>query len=190
MFNRMKRDIVLFTSTSSLQSNRPSRHLLHQVISIIRLYILPIIIQIAQIMCNVPTVKLPHIKAVAQKCKPIIIPILNLIVFIPGPFEQMQEMQPRPRVYGSLAIDLALLEPRATCARPGSTLQEQIRVLSKLLREVETGCEGFYILLLRFVDDVEHVLRPAFDQGHEAAVAEGAIGTAKGEVVGKGGHAN
>ena len=46
------------------------------------------------------------------------------------------------------------------------------------------GRDGFDVLELAFVDAFEDVLCPFFDEVHEGAVAEGAVGAAVGEVVG------
>jgi len=98
----------------------------------------------------------------------------------------MHERQPRSRIHNRLPICPTLLEPTTARTCPGRALQEQIRVPTELVREVEAWSVGFDVLDLGFGDGVEHVFGPLFDQRHEAAVAEGAIGAAEGEVVGEG----
>lgn len=101
---------------------------------------------------------------------------------------EMEERQPRPGIYHRLPVRLALLEPAPTRTRPRRALQEQIRVPPELTTQVHARRERLDILDLRLADDVEHVARPLLDEGHEAAVAERAVGPAEGEVVGEGGH--
>lgn len=54
-----------------------------------------------------------------------------------------------------------------------------------MLAEVEGGAEGggdgFEVFELVFADYFEHVVGPALDEGHEGAVAEGAVGAAEGD---------
>lgn len=98
----------------------------------------------------------------------------------------MEETQPRSGIDDRLPVGLSLFEPAPARRRPRRALQEQIGVLAELLAEVEPWGEGLDVLDLGFRDDVEHVLGPLLDEGHEGAVAEGAVGPAEGEVVGEG----
>ena len=85
---------VLQSTQRCLQSYSPSSQLIDQLITICRLHIPTLVVQIAQIMRNVLPIKLPHVEAIAQESKSILIPVLNLIILVPRPFQQMQEMQP------------------------------------------------------------------------------------------------
>lgn len=58
-------------------------------------------------------------------------------------------------------------------------------MLAELLSGAQLGGDGFDPLDLAFGDDVEDVARPLLDEGHEASVAQRAVGTAEGEGVGK-----
>jgi len=147
---------------------------MHQRLPILRLHIHPI--KTTQISRDIPPIKLPHIKPIAQKCKSILIPPLKLIILVPRPLQQVQEMQPRAGVHNRLATFLtaavaALLEPAAARRGPGRALEEEVRVLAEVLRSGGERCEGFDVFGLDFGDDVEHVSCPGFDEGHEGAVA-------------------
>lgn len=95
-------------------------------------------------------------------------------------------MQPTSGINCSLAICFALLEPTPTGTCPRSPLEEQICVLPELPTRLPLGRERLDILLLRFRDDGEHVLRPALDQWHKRAMSKGAVRAAEGKVVGEG----
>jgi len=169
---------------------RPPRKLTLQLLPINRLHIPPLRIQTAQIPRNIPPIKLPHIKPIPHKRKPVLIPPLKLIILISRPLQQMQEMQPRAGIQHGLPAFLAaavaaLLEPAAARGGPGSALEEEVGVLAKIGGGAGGGREGFDVFGLQFGDDVEHVGGPDFDEGHEGSVAEGAVGAAEGEVVGE-----
>ena len=94
-------------------------------------------------------------------------------------------MQPRPRINRHLPIRRPILKPAPTRTRPRRPLQKQIRMLAKLTRHPLARRQRLDPLDLRLRHHVEHVLRPALDQRHEAAVPERPIRSAEAEVVGE-----
>jgi len=100
----------------------------------------------------------------------------------------MQKMQPTPGPNRRLTHLLALFKPTPTPTRPRGTLQEQIRMPTKLSRDILFRRERFEIFNLRFANHIKHVCRPAFNQRHKTAMAERAVGSAEGEVVGEMGN--
>lgn len=121
----------------SLQS--PASQFINQSFVIVRLFVLTFFHQ-AQIIRDIPPIKLPSREPISQERKSIHrVPIPDIKILIPRRLHEIKEMQPRPRIYGCLTIRPPLLEPRPTRTGPRGPLQEQIRVLAKLPADVQAG---------------------------------------------------
>lgn len=110
--------------------------------------------------------------------------ILNLIILPPGPLNQPQKMQPRPRVNRRRGLRIPILEPRTTGPRPGRAFEERVRMAEERIDDAFLGADTAEALDLHFFDHLEEVGRPALDQGEEGAVRGGAVGAGELEIVG------
>ena len=146
VWTRSTADIRELSITLSTLDNRsliqcPTRQLIDQILVILGLQIPPFLIQRPQVVRDIPSVELSHLKPVTHECKPIRIPVFNLKIFVSRCSHHLQEMEAAARPDRSLTVCLALLEPAPTRGGPGGALEEQVRVLAELQGNVHPRTE-------------------------------------------------
>lgn len=130
---------------------------------------LPIlIVEQAQIIGQIPSVKLSHRKSIAQEVKHVVrIAILDLVVFESRVLQQVHVDQSRAGEHGQWPVDASLLEPTTTARGPCRPLEEELRVLFQLLGYFGLGGQALDSVFLHLLDTLDDVAGEGFEDGQE-----------------------